>query len=852
MGKVAANRRTVFKIGNRYKLTQVLKVLLCSSTLFLACAEDPENNLADQSESCIQGKCDRVSDEVQELYSDMKRINLDDLVSLGAGLATDELNSLLTEIPFIDLKLSETSVFGLQERVLFGETMINSIQALQAGLTSGLGEEAFATKINALRMKTLENSPYEVFAESSFKIGAALSSSWSLDHDDDLLGSLGFDLSPSMEAMVIAPYRDVSEAVLASPLQVLKELQGFVLPRDMNDIIALVPGSSVTMRGKGVVGMNLNVGVPLVATSIAQYLNLSAKFSGGARVSLSGDLDVQLVRGEGQSAYLDVGLTEQKVKHFSVAVHSAYGIEGLPTAELSIGGLKVDLADVLSDALERQLNEKLGLFDAQRSSSSLEGRISVARFEFDLSNATSSVVQALQQGMKGDLRLAQALAIRETSGVKQHFQLTKDFEVDSKYLGFRLLSMRFFSSTEEARGSVHIGSNGERQEILYDEIDRKSGLFFTERGSSWRQTTSTLSDTNGDSRSLNNARLVLTEHDNFLSKDQINDHLDALLSYFYGYQPVFEDIGVVCDELSEFADHACGNRPDSNDQPYERRRYEDCVANLPLNDTMRDLINQAYERSSAYDNRWASDDFDATTSTAQILGEAILASRVGISSVHDIPNAGLTGPTGTIVTQVRFSNEGIDRLMAADAPKIFSEALMSMMALMDLDRSDDIDDRFDERSDYLENKARRISDVQESYESLTNRYQQFTGVGALTWRDGTPVSEEVNLLLIPQDTTQSPSISSIAQLKGQLVGSLYGTLVEAAKRLGEPDTLLIGYALLQMVSPSQIELMVNAQFETDHDGQYNRYDLDLYGKGNASFIEAGMFDLDALLGAKEL
>ena len=852
MGKMAANHRTVFKISNRYKLTQILKVLLCSSSLFVACAEDLENKSVDQSESCIQGKCDRVSDEVQELYSDMKRINLDDLVSLGAGLATDELNSLLTEIPFIDLKLSETSVFGLQERVLFGETMVNSIQALQAGLTSGLGEEAFATKINALRMKTLENSPYEVFAESSFKIGAALSSSWSLDHDDDLLGSLGFDLSPSMEAMVIAPYRDVSEAVLASPLQVLKELQGFVLPRDMNDIIALVPGSSVTMRGKGVVGMNLNVGVPLVATSIAQYLNLSAKFSGGARVSLSGDLDVQLVRGEGQSAYLDVGLTEQKVKHFSVAVHSAYGIEGLPTAELSIGGLKVDLADVLSDALERQLNEKLGLFDAQRSSSSLEGRISVARFEFDLSNATSSVVQALQQGMKGDLRLAQALAIRETSGVKQHFQLTKDFEVDSKYLGFRLLSMRFFSSTEEARGSVHIGSNGERQEILYDEIDRKSGLFFTERGSSWRQTTSTLSDTNGDSRSLNNARLVLTEHDNFLSKDQINDHLDALLSYFYGYQPVFEDIGVVCDELSEFADHACGNRPDSNDQPYERRRYEDCVANLPLNDTMRDLINQAYERSSAYDNRWASDDFDATTSTAQILGEAILASRVGISSVHDIPNAGLTGPTGTIVTQVRFSNEGIDRLMAADAPKIFSEALMSMMALMDLDRSDDIDDRFDERSDYLENKARRISDVQESYESLTNRYQQFTGVGALTWRDGTPVSEEVNLLLIPQDTTQSPSISSIAQLKGQLVGSLYGTLVEAAKRLGEPDTLLIGYALLQMVSPSQIELMVNAQFETDHDGQYNRYDLDLYGKGNASFIEAGMFDLDALLGAKEL
>ena len=252
-----------------------------------------------------------------------------------------------------------------------------------------------------------------------------------------------------------------------------------------------------------------------------------------------------------------------------------------------------------------------------------------------------------------------------------------------------------------------------------------------------------------------------------------------------------------------------------------------------------------------YNNRWASDDFGSSTSSAQELGEAVLASRVGVSSTHDIPNVGLTGPNGTIVTQVRFSDEAIDLLMQEGTSKSFSKALMSMMALMDLDRSDDIDDRFDERADYLDDKSKRIAKVEEAYEALVQRYQQFTGVGELTWRDGSAVSEEANLLLVPQDGG-SPEISSIAQLKGQLIGSLFGDLIEAAKRLGEPDTLLIGYALLQMTPPSLIEIMINAQFETDHDGGFHRYDLDLYGKGQGSFINAGMFDLDSLIGAKEL
>jgi hypothetical protein len=783
----------------------------------------------------------------------MKRLNLDDLVSLGAGLATDELNGMISQIPYIDLKLSETAVFGAEKRVLFGETMIEDIYQLQSGLTTGLGETAFATRINHLRLKTIENTAAEVFAETSFKLGGSLTQSWSLDHGNDQLGTLGFTLSPSLEAIVIAPYNNPSEAVVTQPLKVLQETQGFVLPRDLTDIVNMSPGSSVTLRGEGVVGLNLGVGIPLVATAISEFLSLSARLSGAARVSISGDLDVQLVRGAGQTAYLDVGLTEQRVKHLSVAVNTGYGVEGLPIPELDIGGLRVDLADVLGDAFERQLNDKFGLFDAQRSSTKISGRLSVARFEFDLSNVTPSLLQAINQGMRGDLRLAQALSIREDSGVKRHLELTKEFELDSKYLGFRMLSMRFFSSTNESRGNIHIGTDGERQELLFDEIERKGGFFFTERGSNWRQTTSTIRNDRGEEYSLNNARLILTEHDNYLSKDQINDHLDALLAYFYGFDPIFGDIGFAADQLGEYADHNCGNKPvgnDSNDRA-RRRTYERCVENLPYDQEYRRLMETVYERSSYYTGAWNQRDFSPESISAHEIGQQLLAVRVGISGIHDAPNVGGGGPDGTLVTQVRFSDKAVESLMAPDAPERFTKALKSVMALMDLDRDDDLDDRVDENDDYIRNKERRITEIEETYLRLTKRYQQFSSVAELTWRDGQSVSEEAMLLLVPENTDQRPALYTLAQLKGQLVGTLYGELLETARRLGEPDTLLIGYTLLQLVAPSEIEVMFSGRFEEDRNG-YHLNNFSIYSQGDANFIEAGVFDLEELLGSKSL
>jgi hypothetical protein len=225
--------------------------------------------------------------------------------------------------------------------------------------------------------------------------------------------------------------------------------------------------------------------------------------------------------------------------------------------------------------------------------------------------------------------------------------------------------------------------------------------------------------------------------------------------------------------------------------------------------------------------------------------------RVGISGIHDAPNVGGGGPDGTLVTQVRFSDKAVESLMAPDAPERFTKALKSVMALMDLDRDDDLDDRVDENDDYIRNKERRITEIEETYLRLTKRYQQFSSVAELTWRDGQSVSEEAMLLLVPENTDQRPALYTLAQLKGQLVGTLYGELLETARRLGEPDTLLIGYTLLQLVAPSEIEVMFSGRFEEDRNG-YHLNNFSIYSQGDANFIEAGVFDLEELLGSKSL
>ena len=817
----------------------------------MACADSVSDDTSSDDEviTCADGKCDGVTRVVKDLYSDMRRLNLDDLVTLGAGFATSELNDALARLPYVDLKISPTALFGAERRELFGQVVQEDISALQTSLTQRLGEQAFAAQVNKLRLNTLSRMGGGVFAESHFKVGGSFNHSWTVNHGDRV-GQVGFTASPTIEAIVIAPYESVTEAMYESPLAALSASQGFILPRSLDEVLKLKAGSSVTLRGSGGIGVNFGVGVPLITGVLVDYLTISSRLSAGARASLSGDVDVQLVRGEGGDVFVDVGLSRQQVRHFELAVESGWGVEGLPALQLEVAGLRVNLADVLKRALERQLNDLISPFDARATSSASEGRLSVARFHFDLLSATPEQEQALAQTLRGDLRLAQALANRPGSGVAQLLDLNKQYERESSYLGFRFLSMRFFTSESVNQGVVYIDEDGVNQELLFSELEQEGGWFFTERGATWRQLTSTRSQGGRPIDAQNNARLTLRERDRFLTKDQILDHVDPLLAYFVGFDGAFNKIGALTDALSTFADQRCGYRPDAGAPYAEREAWDTCVVNLPLEPEYGALVSAAREAAAGLSPR-VPDDFAEGFASVSEVTRRLVDLKVGLSGIHDTPNVGLTGPKGALVSQVRFSDDALHDLMSEGAPERLRVALREVLAMMHSDREEPADVKARDALKFAENKASAISNIVRVHAELTKRFAQYDRIAQLEVTPGEGrLSDTAHLLMIPKSNPNDATIGSIARLKGGVVSKLFDQLTSAASGLREPDLYVLGYALLALTRPSEVELMVGFKFDPEHEGGYSRHDVSLYSRGEAAFIDAGQFSVDALIGAQ--
>jgi hypothetical protein len=849
------------KYWQKHKLLKTLSTLALSALLLNACADatsEEEQNTAQSSESvCDPGKCDGVVSKIKDYYSDMRSLSLDDLTQIGARLATKELNQQLSNMPYVNLQLSPTTFYGLERKQVFNEVLIEDINQIQSTLTKRLGEQSFISFVNQLRLNTLQNlGSSSFFAESNFKISSSLNHQWSVVSGDSILGELGFVASPSLEAQVIAPYDDRIEAVWQNPLASLYQSKGFVLPTAHEDIINLLPGTSIALKGSGTIGFNLNVGQPLIASALGDFLTLSARLSAGARVALSGDLDIQVIKGEGDEVFLEVGMSKQRVKHFSLAITSGWGVEGLPKFDLDLGIAKANLSDLVASALQKQLNERLSLFDAQANGGNQSGRFSVARFKFNLSNADESLTQALKQGLKGDIRLAQALANRPNSGVEQLLDLSKNYESESSYLGFRFLSMRFFSAEASDQGMIQIADNGENQTLLFEEIDNRGGFFFTERGAKWRQLTSLKTDKNKIVQAQNNARLVMLESDRFLTKDQILDHVDSLLSYFMGVDGVFNAVGPNADLLFTWVDQVCqypvSDSSHTGTDSQRRADYEDCVKNIPNLPPFTDLPEASRQAAEAYLNHWIDVDFSADFTPASAVAHQLLDLKLGLSAIHEPSNVALSGPKGNLVSEIRFSQEAVDAILAPDAPAKFELALQQVLYLMRADRTLDMNTKGAKINSFVQSKQNAIKNITKVYQQIVNQYAQYEKVSELKFLELPRIGDEAQLLVVPQKDPNAAQIAPIAVLKGKLVGQLFTQIVNAASGLREPDQFLMGYALLLLTNPSQIEMLIQYHFDKEDDEAipYQPWDTTIYSRGNGQLIEAGRFNLESLLGAR--
>ncbi|MCA9668960.1 MAG: hypothetical protein KC503_25370 [Myxococcales bacterium] len=805
---------------------------------------------------CLGGKCDSasLSSRFKDLFSDMRQVDLGDLVSVAAGLATREINDQLDGLPYADIKLGETELYATSQRAQ-NDLTLHDIDQLKAGLVSRYGDDAFITRVNALRAGYLAQNPDKLFAESRFRIGGTLAARLPFEAGG-LAGRLGFSGAKAIEATLIAAYGGERSAVTQGPLRAMKALRGFILPAEIDDISKMVPGESLTLSSPGVVGLNVGVGVPIYLGTVVDTLTLHAVVSAAARATIGGQLDIQVIRTEGQTVTVDVGVTGQTSKSVRLAVDTRWGVEGLADAYLTLGPLDINLEQIAQDALEKLLNRKLSTAGAAFENSSVEQRHTVARFVFDLAQRDSKLDQALIQALRGDIRLAQALANRQAPGVTQTLDLTRDARSHARYFGVHFLGMEFYRQKRDVQGAVVINNGqGQSQQLLFDELEKKYGFFFTHKGFKRRALVSIRSDRGRIIDADYNLRLQVREKDEWGAHDQILDHVDPLLARVIGPYNLIQRIAPITDAAHRYVDSKCGAKPVRSGSPHANNTYQSrlrswqsCISSLKNDPTVLAARESAHQELDNIIATGIPGGYDGKFDTASKMARALLELKLAVQTGYEYP-ALLTGPEMHVLTDFRLSRRAIEGLLTArDGVQRYATALRNVLWLLHVDRARDAADKLrqvNKKLDKLDGDAARVT----AQVAWAGRVMgQLDSLARLSYRSqrGESISlrDRAHLILVGADGHDG--LATIAERKSQLTVQMFDAMLDAAGGLDVPKHEAVAYSLLNAVESGQLEMLIKMDFG---ESKYTDLpDVRLYARGaQCTLIDAGEFSIDSLV-----
>lgn len=810
------------------------------SILLASCATEPEGDL---SVTCDGGKCDGVGN-LTSLIRDAKELDLGDLVAVGSKLGANQLSSALSSSDFASIKLGEPRFFALPN-VSDPDLTLENLDTLVSGLAARYGERELSTEVNRIRRAHLSSSGDKVFVESAFRIGTSLGANWghTVGGFEGASSVVGFDVGGSIEARVIGAYRSELQGVSRAPLSALSDLRGFVLPRSIDDIRKMKPGESFALSGEGHLGANLGVGVPiLVANPGAITYNLV--ISAGLRTRIGGQLDVQLVRLEGDEVVVDVGMQRVRETSARLALEDSWGVQGLLKTKISLGGIDVDLGKLVDKALQKQLNAKLNLLSAQLAQSSSKSRVSVARLRFSLDGGDAGVLApALAQALEGDVRLAQALANRGEPGVTAEFDLLRSGTSSTSYAGIDILGMSFFKQRIESEGSVVIQTPGGARSLLFQSLHVQSGSFFSEHGYT-RVGVSGLNfdpENPGEARGEANLFVQLQEADEFMERDKMLDHVDALILALGG-KAALGAIEMHGNVLQKFVEQACPNS----------QAFDPCRVSVLSSPTVIDLRAKGVQ--AARDNAIQLN----TSQAAELIKLAEF--RMTTQATYE-PHAQLVGPDATFTIDYRLDDGALNYLMTERDAAAFKTTLTTYADAVKVDRSHITSELASDRARIEAEMKAQIDDLGGKYEAAAGDYKKLLGIEKAVISKLGPVGPRLLELRVPVDQSKRPlyeeaAMGSLAEARSRVVTKLFDTLTKKASGFSTHAEQAAGYALLGMLEPARIDLRVGAQMDVS-DGfsqDFTHYraagygPFDQYGKGDkVTPIDGGQFSIDALI-----
>lgn len=791
------------------------------------------------------------SSELKDLYEDGKNLDLGDLLGVASGFATDELNDALSVTPFASIEVAPTELYALSESAEEDLTLKN-LDTLVSGLVARYGDKELTTEVNVARRNHLLSSSDVVYGESAFKVRLGLHD-WGHDVGGfaDVTTRIGFDASRELEARVINAYDSEWDATLNSPLEAVKSVRGFVLPRSVADLRALAPGESYALHGEGRLGLNLGAGVPIMVAAV-DALSYNLVLSGGLRALLEGAIDVQVVKLDGDRLVVDVGVERTSVREARLALRDGWGISGLVEQHVTIGGIDLDLGRLVEKALQKRLNDKLNLIEATLEKTGKNSRLSVARFRVDLASANpgSPVEAALAQLLHADLRLAQALANRDEPGIEQEFELSRSGVSSASYAGIDILGMSFFRKVEEGEGAVTIQTPGGARSVLFESLHKESGWFFSSHGYTRVGLSGMVFDAQNPAGAMGEANLIfqVVEGDDYMQRDKLLDHLDGVI-LGVGGPNAMAAIEQPANELERFVEASCPNS----------QAYDPCRTEVLSHPTVAQLRQQGM---SALGQAVAG--LDATLQEL-VLGAGEL--RLSAQAAYE-PKASLVGPPTSVVVDYRMDDLALEHLMVSTSSEDFRAALLRYLQVAGIDRIDKSSKIASEREEIAGDYAALAAEASKKWEQLAKRYRamvtaegitlprhpELGEMGSSAIEIRFPVSSDKRVDY--EKTTAGSMAQARSRLASGLVDGLIDVIDDGGKGLDNHPEQIVAYTLLGLAPAGSVDLRLDVDMGLDDNWaqSFEHYvtagyeSIDLYGRGrDVAPIDGGLFDLDALL-----
>ena len=777
------------------------------------------------------GKCDGF-DDIRDAWGDPSEVRVDELLAYGADFVSDELNEVIASGDLGGLAVD----FHDQTR----------LKPLVDDLAAAFGERELTTAVNAVRSRHLEQTSDTVYAETSFTLREGFGQSWGrsvggLLADEDANVRVGFRASGEIVARVVSAHDAESE----NPLTRLLSLRDFAVPRSLDDLRDMKPGELVALRGKGDLGANLGVGVPLFVADPTAYATYSIVLSAGLRTRLGGTLDVQLLRMDGDEVVLDVGIVDVKEKSAYLAVNDRWGVQSLITNSVEIAGHEVDLGDLVDNALQRQLNDRLSLIEAVAESSESESRTTVARLRFDLAKADDALLgPAIAQALYGDVRLAQALSHRGEPGIVAELDLMRSGASSASFAGIEIFGMSAFSRRMEENGTIVVQSPAGVRTVMFDSLEEEWKGIFSRHGYN-RVGISGLQfdprDPNSIPRGEANLVVQLLEGDVSMEQDKLLDHIDGVLLAFAG-EPALKAIEEHGNAMHRWVRQECRGA----------QVYDDCPIDIhsdPLVVGEDGWIAKGLAALDAQTGHLPQE----TRDFLHALGDVRLRAQ---SAYH----TNLNGPGGNWVLDYRLDDAALQTLALQRSGADLEAAVKAYLQAANIDRTDDVDEIAEDRDDI----ASRVDGLEETarmYDEYARKYR------LLTENEGASV-ETIGMIgargleiRYPVDASNRPIYAeaqarSLPEARADIMRGLYDDLSEAADDWGPHAEQTVAYVLLSMLPVEQTELEVSLKLDLEdtawqwrepylESGLPTEYQAFIQGTG-VTPIDGGLFDIDGI------